>query len=118
MVPEIPTDPVAALMLLANVVVIPLLVWLLGRRQLTGDAKRILVLAVSAVLGVINAVLTQALAAPTVAPRTLLEWLTLIIMYAVVIVVYSQVWYILLKGRLDANADDEPPVEPAERAEV
>lgn len=107
MIPEIPTDPVAALTLLANVVIVPLLVIILGKTKLSGDGKRYAVLAVSVLLGVVNAIVTNVLVAPDV-PATLAGWLTLIITYAAVIVVYSQAWYLLLASKIGAKIEPDP----------
>ena len=116
MVPEIPTDPVVALQLLVTILIVPALVWLLAHTRLTGDGKRIVVLVASVVIGVVHAILTQALAAPDVAHKTPLEWLTAIVILAAVVVIYSQAWYILLKGKISATGSE--PSDPPERAEV
>lgn len=107
MIPDIPTDPVVALQLLVTLLIIPGLVWALAHTKLSGDGKRLVVIVVSVVIGVIHAILTQALTASTT-PKTLLEWLTTIVMLAAIVVVYSQAWYLLLKGKIDTGDDEHP----------
>lgn len=55
---------VEALTLVITVVVVPLLVWWLGRTGWTGDRKRIVVVVVSAAVGIVYAIVTGLVVVP------------------------------------------------------
>lgn len=54
-----------ALTTIIVVVIVPAMVWLLGRTGWTGDRKRLVVLAVAVLLGLVQAALTEVIALPT-----------------------------------------------------
>ena len=88
--------PIDALATLAALVIVPALVWGLGRTGWTGDRKRLAVIAVAVVLGVTQAVLTGVIVLPA-------EWVTAIgrglIMLAGVVTL-SQAAYTMLRDKL------------------
>ena len=114
---ELPVDAVAALMLLIGAVVIPLLVYGLGRAQLSGDRKRAVVIVVSVLLGVLYAILSGALAVP----ESVLSVITQIVVWAGIVFTYSQAVFQMIRGKLDGGgAETDPPgmiIELPERAE-
>lgn len=89
-----------ALATLAALVIVPAMVWGLGRTGWTGDRKRVAIIAMATILGVTQAILTGVIVLPD-------EWVTAIgrglIMLAGVVTL-SQAAYTMLRDKLPDTA--------------
>lgn len=100
----IPTDAMTALNTIVLLLIVPGIVWLLGRTGWTGDRKRAVILAAAGLLGIIQAIISGLIVLPDAWVQAIVAGLTV---FAVVLVM-SQAWYKLLEGKL--------PDEKAKRA--
>ena len=95
-----------ALSVLTLTVFVPLLVWFLGRTGWSGDRKRVVVLAVAALIAALQAVLTGVLVVPE-------GWETLlkrVLISAAGFVTLNQAVYSMLWSKLPDNAPAADPV--------
>lgn len=95
-----------ALSVLTLVVFVPLLVWFLGRTGWSGDRKRVVVLAVAALVAALQAVLTGVL----VVPEGWEPLLERVLISAAGFVMLNQAVYSMLWSKLPDNA---PAADPA-----
>ena len=95
-----------ALSVLTLVVFAPLLVWLLGRTGWSGDRKRVVVLAVAALIAALQAVLTGVL----VVPEGWEPLLERVLISAAGFVTLNQAVYSMLWSKLPDNAPAADPV--------
>ena len=95
-----------ALSVLTLTVFVPLLVWFLGRTGWSGDRKRVVVLAVAALIAALQAVLTGVL----VVPEGWEPLLKRVLISAAGFVTLNQAVYSMLWSKLPDNA---PAADPA-----
>ena len=95
-----------ALSVLTLVVFVPLLVWFLGRTGWSGDRKRVVVLAVAALIAALQAVLTGVL----VVPEGWEPLLERVLISAAGFVMLNQAVYSMLWSKLPDNAPAADPV--------
>lgn len=95
-----------ALSVLTLVVFVPLLVWFLGRTGWSGDRKRVVVLAVAALVAALQAVLTGVL----VVPEGWESLLKRVLISAAGFVTLTQAVYSMLWSKLPDNAPAADPV--------
>ena len=95
-----------ALSVLTLVVFVPLLVWFLGRTGWSGDRKRVVVLAVAALVAALQAVLTGVL----VVPEGWEPVLKRVLISAAGFVTLTQAVYSMLWSKLPDNAPAADPV--------
>lgn len=95
-----------ALSVLTLVVFVPLLVWFLGRTGWSGDRKRVVVLAVAALVAALQAVLTGVL----VVPEGWEPLLKRVLISAAGFVTLTQAVYSMLWSKLPDNAPAADPV--------
>ena len=94
-----------ALSVLTLTVFVPLLVWFLGRTGWSGDRKRVVVLAVAALIAALQAVLTGVL----VVPEGWESLLTRVLISAAGFVTLNQAVYSMLWSKLP---DNDPAADP------
>ncbi|WIY84344.1 hypothetical protein [Propionimicrobium sp. PCR01-08-3] len=106
-------DATQALTVIISLALVPALVWGLAKSKLTGDQKRLIVLIVAILLGVIQAVITGIIVLPD-------AWLDAIVRGLIMlagVVTTSQAMYVLLRGKLGGDSgDDTDAPEAPERA--
>lgn len=95
-----------ALSVLTLTVFVPLLVWFLGRTGWSGDRKRVVVLAVAALIAALQAVLTGVL----VVPEGWEPVLKRVLISAAGFVTLTQAVYSMLWSKLPDNAPAADPV--------
>lgn len=95
-----------ALSVLTLVVFVPLLVWFLGRTGWSGDRKRVVVLAVAALVAALQAVLTGVI----VVPEGWEPVLKRVLISAAGFVTLTQAVYSMLWSKLPDNAPAADPV--------
>lgn len=95
-----------ALSVLTLVVFVPLLVWFLGRTGWSGDRKRVVVLAVAALIAALQAVLTGVI----VVPEGWEPVLKRVLISAAGFVTLTQAVYSMLWSKLPDNAPAADPV--------
>lgn len=95
-----------ALSVLTLIVFAPLLVWFLGRTGWSGDRKRVVVLAVAALVAALQAVLTGVL----VVPEGWESLLKRVLISAAGFVTLNQAVYSMLWSKLPDNAPAADPV--------
>ena len=98
-----------ALMTITLLAIVPALVWWLGRTGWTGDRKRVVVIAAALLLGVVQAILTGAIA---VAPSVLAVIERAVITVAGVLVLSQSVYTLLWSKLPDSDAEPESAPEP------
>ena len=99
-------DALTTITLLA---IVPALVWWLGRTGWTGDRKRVVVIAAALLLGVVQAILTGAIA---VTPGVLAIIERAVITVAGVLVLSQSVYTLLWSKLPDSDAESESAPEP------
>ena len=99
-------DALTTITLLA---IVPALVWWLGRTGWTGDRKRVVVIAVALLLGVLQAILTGVIA---VTPGILAILERAVITVAGVLVLSQSVYTLLWSKLPDSDAEPESTLEP------
>ena len=114
--------PIEMLALIVGVLIVPMIGAIVTSPKMSGNRKRVIVLAITGLLGLVSAVITGAIDG---VPSSVVDWLVRILGWIVALIAGSQGIYALLKEPLKslesktspAPADDSA-YQPPERAQL
>lgn len=94
---------VESLMTIISVAVVPLLVWILSKSGMSGDRKRVTIVVVAIVLGVLQGVATGAFGLPESVTEIVAKGIGVL----AIVVGLSQAMYVMLKDKVDPSPVDK-----------